>query len=248
MSDDSGDEGSGPNWELLSSELCGDVLAALQAHLASEKEDSARGVESSLAASRAAKTIDEANHLALPFNPGPVEVESNLDFKKHDYWEKRFAVRLVYRLGSVRAAWALALALRSNQQPASQSDRCGIVQVEEEYEWLGSFKQAEPTIRRIIPSPESGPKILVVGCGNSRFSEDLFDAGWHDVTSIDFSAVVIERMREKNRAVRPEMKWEIMDMLTLSGFSDQTFDAVLDKVASVGLYALLAEETYSLIF
>lgn len=42
--------------------------------------------------------------------------------------------------------------------------------------------------------------------------------------------VVIERMRLKEAARRPLLKWEIVDMLSLDGIEDGTYGAVVDKV------------------
>lgn len=109
--------------------------------------------------------------------------------------------------------------------------------VEDEYEWLASFKQAEPHLSAVLPDKTA--RLLVVGCGNSSFSEELFDAGWVNVTSIDFSAVVIDRMRAKNMEARPCMKWEVMDMRSLEGFGDGSFDCVVDKAA---MDALMCDE------
>ena len=73
-------------------------------------------------------------------------------------------------------------------------------------------------------------RILVVGCGNSNFSASLFDAGWKDITSIDFSSVVVDALRKKHASTRPELKWETMDMTNLL-FPEGSFDVVLDKAA-----------------
>lgn len=109
---------------------------------------------------------------------------------------------------------------------------------EEEYEWLAKWSSVSELLEEILPPKESKPKILVVGCGNSEFSADLYDAGWLDVTSIDFSEVVIQNMQEHN-AGRSGMKWLVMDMLTLEGFDDGCFDVVLDKAA---MDALMCDE------
>ncbi len=55
--------------------------------------------------------------------------------------------------------------------------------------------------------------ILVVGCGNSTLSADLYDVGHHKIFNIDISEVVIRQMNDKHSADRPEMKFEKMDML-----------------------------------
>jgi EEF1A lysine methyltransferase 4 len=69
---------------------------------------------------------------------------------------------------------------------------------EGEYEWLASWSSVSELLEQSLPPRESNPKILVVGCGNSEFSAGLYDAGWTDVTSIDFSEVVIQNMEQRN--------------------------------------------------
>ena len=55
-------------------------------------------------------------------------------------------------------------------------------------------------------------KILVPGCGNSKLSENLYDAGFKEITNIDFSKVVISDMLRRNVRDRPGMRWRVMDM------------------------------------
>ncbi|XP_021593869.1 eEF1A lysine and N-terminal methyltransferase isoform X2 [Manihot esculenta] len=86
--------------------------------------------------------------------------------------------------------------------------------------------------------PNSPLQILVPGCGNSRLSEHLYDAGFKDITNIDFSKVVISDMLRRNVRERPGMRWRVMDMTGMQ-FADETFDAVLDKG---GLDALMEPE------
>ncbi|KAL5999663.1 hypothetical protein ACLOJK_037948 [Asimina triloba] len=63
----------------------------------------------------------------------------------------------------------------------------------------------------------AGIQILVPGCGNSQLSEFLYDAGFHHVTNIDFSKVVISDMLRRHVRERPEMRWRIMDMTNMHG-------------------------------
>ena len=55
-------------------------------------------------------------------------------------------------------------------------------------------------------------QILVPGCGNSRLSEHLYDAGFRAITNIDFSKVAISDMLRRNVRQRPDMRWRVMDM------------------------------------
>ena len=61
-------------------------------------------------------------------------------------------------------------------------------------------------------------KVLILGCGNagkvdlnSAFSEQMYDAGYHQIWNMDISSVVIEQMSERNKD-RIDMKWDVMDV------------------------------------
>ena len=54
-------------------------------------------------------------------------------------------------------------------------------------------------------------KILMVGCGNSKLSEDLYDLSYHDITNIDISDHVIKHMTQRNNDKRPKMSFTKMD-------------------------------------
>lgn len=104
------------------------------------------------------------------------------------------------------------------------------------FEWYGNFKEIQPLLGNFISKDSS---ILVIGCGNSDFSSDLYDKGFTDITNLDFSELVIYEMKIKNM-YRTEMKWEIGDMTNLTDFNDASFDIVIDKGA---LDALMSTDT-----
>lgn len=67
-------------------------------------------------------------------------------------------------------------------------------------------------------------KMLVVGCGNSQLSENLYDVGYHNITNVDISDIVIKQMSDKNKDKRPEMSFIKMDVMKVShGFCDILF-------------------------
>lgn len=97
----------------------------------------------------------------------------------------------------------------------------------EAFEWYGTFKD----IRSLVLSKaKSTDKILIVGCGNSEFSAELYDAGFDQITNLDFSSVVIDDMRAKNTH-RPRMRWVIGDMTDMQAIANESFDIVFDKGA-----------------
>ena len=55
--------------------------------------------------------------------------------------------------------------------------------------------------------PSKDIKIMVPGCGNAEFSEDLYDAGFENQVNIDISEVVIKQMAERNEEKRPNLKF-----------------------------------------
>ena len=96
---------------------------------------------------------------------------------------------------------------------------------EESFEWLVTFQQVE---KFMAPYLQPGQRIIVIGCGNRSLSRDLYDRGFRNITSIDFSSTVIGRMQEEC-CTREGMKWEVMDMLDMT-FPAASFDVVIDKV------------------
>ena len=54
-------------------------------------------------------------------------------------------------------------------------------------------------------------EVLVIGCGNSTLSSDLYDTGIENITNIDLSDKVIKQMKKQNEKRRPNMKWSSMD-------------------------------------
>jgi SAM-dependent methyltransferase len=74
-------------------------------------------------------------------------------------------------------------------------------------------------------------EVLLVGCGNSPFSHELYKAGFVRTTSIDYSAPVIASMeRQYPPADNPGLAWRVMDMTAMT-FADASFDLVIDKAA-----------------
>ncbi|XP_042185529.1 EEF1A lysine methyltransferase 4 [Oncorhynchus tshawytscha] len=69
-------------------------------------------------------------------------------------------------------------------------------------------------------------------------SSDMYDAGYHSITNIDYSSVCIDTMSARHDATCPGMTWHQMDARQLS-FTDASYDVVLEKGT---LDAMLVEE------
>ncbi|KAG7443556.1 S-adenosyl-L-methionine-dependent methyltransferase [Guyanagaster necrorhizus] len=94
------------------------------------------------------------------------------------------------------------------------------------FDWFKKYSDIADLLRELIPDKMS--KILMLGCGNSTLSEDMYDDGYKNIVNVDYSSVVIEQMRRRHRVDRPGMKWRVMDVRELE-FGDDHFDVAIDK-------------------
>ena len=92
------------------------------------------------------------------------------------------------------------------------------------FDWLEGYDQLKAMLNDYMTPTD---KILVLGCGNANFSEDLYDAGYKFQWNIDISKVVIDQMRFRNRK-RKRMVYEVMDCCDLK-YPDNFFDIIIDK-------------------
>lgn len=92
------------------------------------------------------------------------------------------------------------------------------------FDWFVSYDALKDVIQPLV-KPDS--KILVVGCGNSRLSAQLYDSGFHNIVNIDISEIVINQMRSRYREME-RMEWTRMDVTKME-LAENSFDLVIDK-------------------
>lgn len=64
------------------------------------------------------------------------------------------------------------------------------------FDWLESYETLKHILLiRLYENKEA--EILMLGCGNSLLSENLYEEGYHYITNIDFSQVVIQQMKKR---------------------------------------------------
>ncbi|ORY83641.1 S-adenosyl-L-methionine-dependent methyltransferase, partial [Protomyces lactucae-debilis] len=95
----------------------------------------------------------------------------------------------------------------------------------EGYDWFKTFSEISSVL---TPHLTATSKILVLGCGTSTLSEELWRSGYKHVTSVDFSPRCIELMQQRH-ADKPEMLWDVGDVRSLEAYPDAFFDVVIDK-------------------
>ncbi|XP_054285065.1 eEF1A lysine and N-terminal methyltransferase homolog [Macrosteles quadrilineatus] len=92
------------------------------------------------------------------------------------------------------------------------------------FEWYGEYPELCGILHKYIRPKD---KTLVIGCGNSTLSSDLYDVGYRQITNIDVSSVVIKQMKAKSK-IKPGLEYQQMDATKMT-FQDALFNVVLDK-------------------
>ncbi|KAJ3863799.1 S-adenosyl-L-methionine-dependent methyltransferase [Lentinula novae-zelandiae] len=106
-----------------------------------------------------------------------------------------------------------------NQRYAQEDDDAS-------FDWFKSYSEIADILRSLIPDKRS--RILMLGCGNSKLSEDMYDDGYHNIVNTDYSSIIIEKMKQRHGDARPQMEWHEMDVRDLK-FDDSSFDVAIDK-------------------
>mmetsp|Transcript_113955 Transcript_113955/g.317341 ORF Transcript_113955/g.317341 Transcript_113955/m.317341 type:complete len:212 (-) Transcript_113955:245-880(-) len=94
----------------------------------------------------------------------------------------------------------------------------------EPFDWYQRWAGLKDTLLEYV-TPQN--TILMLGAGNSRLSEEMYEEGFHNITNIDISMVVIKAMQEKYRD-KPGMTYIQMDGRAME-LPDQNFNVVIDK-------------------
>ena len=107
---------------------------------------------------------------------------------------------------------------------------------------------------QVVFTEYDAPRILVLGCGNSKLSEVIYNNGHADITNVDFSGVVVDDMKKRYKTcegmmctsscqpVAPRRRYPphachvaavyVCNITDLSLFPENSFDIVIDKGAS----------------
>ncbi|KAL8256290.1 hypothetical protein R6Q59_031357 [Mikania micrantha] len=96
------------------------------------------------------------------------------------------------------------------------------------FDWYQKYESLAPLLHLYVPITTTHRRILVVGCGNSAFSEGMSKNGYTDIVNIDISSVVIGDMQTKY-SDSPRLKYIEMDVRDMKAFEAGSFDAVIDK-------------------
>ena len=108
-------------------------------------------------------------------------------------------------------------------------DEYYVVDRPEPYDWFFPCSHLAPLLRLLLPNLDAS--ILMPGCGNAPFSEEMHALGYTNQVNFDNCALVIEQQKVR----MPQMAWEVEDVRSMSYEADR-FDVVLDKGLLDNLY------------
>jgi len=92
------------------------------------------------------------------------------------------------------------------------------------FEWYHDYPEIQAIINQYCARDG---RTLMLGCGNSTLSEQMYYDGYENIENVDFSRVAIDQMEEKYKGIK-ELKWKQMDVSD-TPFEDAEFDCAVDK-------------------
>jgi len=95
-----------------------------------------------------------------------------------------------------------------------------------QWEWQGiNLEAVRATLAQRVPAARIN-HVLVLGCGDSRLPQELFDAGWR-VTALDQSKVVIDSRMAYSPEGQSELTWVTADAANMP-LETASIDAAID--------------------
>jgi 2-polyprenyl-3-methyl-5-hydroxy-6-metoxy-1,4-benzoquinol methylase len=94
----------------------------------------------------------------------------------------------------------------------------------EPFDWYQRWSGLKDSLLEFV-KPQH--QILMLGAGNSRLSEEMYEEGFVHITNIDISTVCVRAMQEKYRD-KPGMTYVQMDCRSMD-LPDNNFGVVVDK-------------------
>lgn len=133
---------------------------------------------------------------------------------------------------NVQKKMSISIEIRENDQYSSVDYWNDRYSNESEYDWLGDYKSFKSLIHKHVKKQD---RILMVGCGNSKLSQQMYEDGFENILSTDISEVCIENQKE----AFPHLEWQVADIRHMDNLKNETFDIVIEKAT---LDALLVKE------
>lgn len=98
----------------------------------------------------------------------------------------------------------------------------------DEYDWYINYSDLRSYLISAMPSKDA--VVLIVGCGNSTLAADLYKDGYKNIECVDYSDVVISKMRKKYTNL--PIKFDVDNVQTMRKNATYVIDkGTLDAIA-----------------
>lgn len=91
------------------------------------------------------------------------------------------------------------------------------------FDWYQKWSGIKEIVKKEVKKSD---RVLIVGCGRSRLSEEMSKDGYTDILSTDASKTCIAANQKQYGS---KLRFEVLDITDMSCFSHGEFDAVIDK-------------------
>ena len=88
-------------------------------------------------------------------------------------------------------------------------------------EWFIPYQTFAKIVRKHVRKDGS---VVVIGCGTSSLTEEMYEEGYKNIRSMDYSPEAINEMKNKY----PHLEWDVMDVRKMD-YADQSIDSIVDK-------------------
>jgi len=96
------------------------------------------------------------------------------------------------------------------------------------FDWYVEYPELKELFNGPLPISKDS-SILMVGCGNSKLSEQMYDSGFKSILSIDISEVIVNRMNAVAIAKgKVDLVYKVVDATNMP-YTEGEFDVVIDK-------------------
>lgn len=160
-----------------------------------------------------------------------MEPESTSDYSKQDYWDKRYEVEPEFDWFETAYKSCLELCMKALLRAVASTNSNGGAPA-------AALSDGTP-VAEASSSPDD-VVVLHLGCGNSRLCKDMHVA-WGALPeglrcgrrlrqiAVDYSPVVIEKMKQKYDDLSVGVEWLVDDVRALQHIPSRSVDVVIDK-------------------
>ena len=96
----------------------------------------------------------------------------------------------------------------------------------EPFDWYQRWEGVRDIVTQYL---QKDYKILNIGCGNSRMSEEMYEEGYETITNMDISFSVVKSMEEEYKEKCPNMNFKVLDVRSMPEVESDSYDWVIDK-------------------